>query len=625
MAVDAFQLVFHINIFICAIVVVFALSTLPRALARFSSAAEWRHGHILRSIRLGPARLRGMRAKMSYPHVPQNPKSPNEKQLVAGYTSSAGHESQQDDVMTEESHTYVSHVDLLRYDSTRTLAPPSNLPPHVRAWSAVSPPLGAFLRHRLDVGLSVGQGLILGLYATILVYASCYKSNPFKDPVRMGVVAMSQIPVVYMLGTKNNLIGMFVGMGYEKLNYIHRFAGLMMFILSNFHALGYIYTWTFRGKFVQNMKNPTNQMGLVALIALDVLCFFSIPFWRRKAYNIFIFSHIICFVVFPPMAYAHEKRMLPWMLATGAIYGLDRIFHLLKTRIFNARIRAIPDLSVTRIEIPALNAGWRAGQHVRIRVLSSAMGLIGWMEVHPFTIASVAKTPEGLVLLCKNVGGWTNRLNELAKVAGYGCEDGELTRSITVMIDGPYGGAGHSVFASYSAAMFVVGGSGITFALSAIQDLIQRDQEDASRVKIIELVWSIQDPSKYAHATADFGALHSRGRCSPKRDSLPPGLTLTAGRPRIAKVLDAVIARAVSYGSGVKAYMDITGVIVCVCGPVGLGDEVAEVVSEVDPGRRWAVGGIEIHEETFIAGGVLGIVRNSLRTRPFVIQNGQVA
>ena len=83
----------------------------------------------------------------------------------------------------------------------------------------------------------------------------------------------------------------------------------------------------------------------------------------------------------------------------------------------------------------------------------------------------------------------------------------------------------------------------------------------------------------------------------PAKDILPPGLTLTAGRPRIAKVLDAVIARAVSYGSGVKAYMNITGVVVGVCGPVGIGDEVSQAVSAVDPGRRWAAGGIEIHEE----------------------------
>jgi hypothetical protein len=35
------------------------------------------------------------------------------------------------------------------------------------------------------------------------------------------------------------------------------------------------------------------------------------------------------------------------------------------------------------------------------------------------------------------------------------------------------GGTGHCVFASYSAAVFFVGGSGITFALSAVQDILQ--------------------------------------------------------------------------------------------------------------------------------------------------------
>lgn len=70
-----------------------------------------------------------------------------------------------------------------------------------------------------------------------------------------------------------------------------------------------------------------------------------------------------------------------------------------------------------------------------------------------------------------------------------------------------------------------------------------------------------------------------------------------AGRPRVGKALDGVIQRAVAYGSGVKSSMDITGVIVAVCGPAGLGDEVAQAVSAVDAGRRWAVGGIEVHEE----------------------------
>lgn len=48
--------------------------------------------------------------------------------------------------------------------------------------------------------------------------------------------------------------------------------------------------------------------------------------------------------------------------------------------------------------------------------------------------------------------------------------------------------------------------------------------------------------------------------------------------------------------------MNITGVVVGVCGPIGIGDEVSQAVSAVDPGRRWAVGGIEIHEECVLWG-----------------------
>lgn len=50
------------------------------------------------------------------------------------------------------------------------------------------------------------------------------------------------------------------------------------------------------------------------------------------------------------------------------------------------------------------------------------------------------------------------------------------------------------MFASFSAAVFICGGSGITFALSTIQELIQKDQMGQSRVKTMELIWIIQDP-----------------------------------------------------------------------------------------------------------------------------------
>lgn len=76
-----------------------------------------------------------------------------------------------------------------------------------------------------------------------------------------------------------------------------------------------------------------------------------------------------------------------------------------------------------------------------------------------------------------------------------------------------------------------------------------------------------------------------------------PGLTLSPGRPRIGKVLDTAISRAVTLGSGVKDSERITGLLVGVCGPTSLGDDVAKAVGMVPAARRNQVGGIEMHEE----------------------------
>lgn len=75
------------------------------------------------------------------------------------------------------------------------------------------------------------------------------------------------------------------------------------------------------------------------------------------------------------------------------------------------------------------------------------------------------------------------------------------------------------------------------------------------------------------------------------------GLTLAPGRPRLPKILDSVISRAVGLSSSVKDDEKITGMVVAVCGPTGLRDDVVQTVNGVEAIRRDQVGGIEIHEE----------------------------
>ena len=94
-------------------------------------------------------------------------------------------------------------------------------------------------------------------------------------------------------------------------------------------------------------------------------------------------------------------------------------------------------------------------------------------------------------------------------------------------------------------------------------------------------------------------SVSTSGKLPFDRNALPPGLTLSGGRPRTLKVLDATISRTASLGRGYKDEDALCGMLVGVCGPVALADDVNKAVSWIDPVRRDQIGGIEIHEEVF--------------------------
>lgn len=84
---------------------------------------------------------------------------------------------------------------------------------------------------------------------------------------------------------------------------------------------------------------------------------------------------------------------------------------------------------------------------------------------------------------------------------------------------------------------------------------------------------------------------------------LPLQLSVTAGRPRISSMIDTAIDHACKLftPNGQEHYASdkLSGILVGVCGPLGLGEEVRKAVSSIDPSRFQKVGGIEVIEETF--------------------------
>lgn len=368
--------------------------------------------------------------------------------------------------------------------------------PHVPTWSSVFFRTNCLLQIPVVGSIRVGGALLLLVYFGVLLFAALYKNNIFKNSVRAGLVAASQIPVVVIFAMKNNFISALLGVGYVKvhsfllsyiylrlkqlllqINYIHRFAGRLLVLAANVHAIGFsechmrilpvrllasdewtVYKWTLQGVFTLRLEQPRFRFGVVALVAVDILFVFSLAICRQRAYNIFLISHLVAFVVFIvavritaystafyhlillfcPQVCLHMPASIPYAIAGVGLYGLDRILRIFKTHYSTALIHCIPTLNMTYLQISHLNAGWRAGQHVRIRVISRGMGWFGWTEVHPLSIATASDSPrgEGIVLMCHKAGGWSHKLYDLAQ------EDDEKVagpRSVKVAIEGPYG------------------------------------------------------------------------------------------------------------------------------------------------------------------------------------------
>ncbi|KAF8452850.1 hypothetical protein L210DRAFT_2059386 [Boletus edulis BED1] len=592
------SLVYRIDIFLLLVILVFATFNAPRAISRFAHRSEWLQGHILRSVKLARKSRINLNTRSICLHS-----DPQKAALDL--------DDDRTDAMHLQSIPYLlsqsTHFDKeLPPRPLSTVAPVSTQRTwHMPMLSSLIHPVSSLLHKRVHENYSLGQVLLMAGYGVVVLYAGLHRSDPFVDFVRSGWVSTSQLPFIYVLATKNNVIGLLVGVGYEKLNYLHRFAGLFAVLAANIHAIGFFYEWSITGTISMHLSNPHNLWGLVSLVCIDILGIFSMQLVRSKFYHFFLTTHVVGLIVLLFSLCNHHSGCIPYVTVACVFYGLDHLVRAIKTRITNATFRPIPELGLTRVEMPTVNAGWRAGQHVRLRVLSTAMGLLGMVEVHPFTIASVSETEEGLVLLCKKTGKWTTKMYEMASTSAYGEQGQEVGRKIKVIVEGPYGGVCNTVIPSYSGAMFVVGGSGLTFALSAVQDLVRSGE--SSSVTDIDVIWCIADPASLTPMIPLFTALLSQSAAARLRIKvfytraptksfdglyLPPGITLVPGRPAFAKHLESLVHTTLSGGG-------CSGVFVGVCGPVSLARNVCETVRCFDPKLKRAVGGVELHEEVF--------------------------
>ena len=94
---------------------------------------------------------------------------------------------------------------------------------------------------------SVGLSELYVIFAYLLVgiFALVWRSDlstptqtkgSGSDFARSGLVSISQLPIVVALGVRNNIIGLAVGKGYERLKRLHKVVGRFVFLAALIHA-----------------------------------------------------------------------------------------------------------------------------------------------------------------------------------------------------------------------------------------------------------------------------------------------------------------------------------------------------------------------------------------------------
>ncbi|CAE7025409.1 hypothetical protein CFE70_003607 [Pyrenophora teres f. teres 0-1] len=351
------------------------------------------------------------------------------------------------------------------------------------------------LKHRIFTLPTIGKSSLVLANIVVLILL-CYhgldlKSQFTREGVgyRCGIITIAQIPIVFLLAGKNNIIGWLSGVSYERLNWLHRWCARCMLLTATMHMGWFFSAWAPYNYIGYQLKNNRIAWkGLVAWCTLVWIVFSSMTPIRGLSYEFFVVQHIVSSAVFLAFVHLHTPAdMNGYIWAPVAIFFLDRVIRGLRLLYINislfhskkqsqakgllackAEFTPLPH-NTTRIVVRNPPISWTPGQHVYLSCHSIAA-----LQSHPFTVASIPEDGKMEFYIKAEKGGTKRFLNYAEKSNGL-IEAANKTRS--VLIEGPYGCI--RPLRQFDSVVLLAGSTGATFTLPLLRDLIQGWRENS--------------------------------------------------------------------------------------------------------------------------------------------------
>lgn len=337
-----------------------------------------------------------------------------------------------------------------------------------------------------------------------------------------GFIAICQLPLIFLLAGRQNIIGFLADMSYARLNWFHRWAARTLWLTATMHMCFWFRDWARYDYIVTQIReDDMTKRGFAAWCILTFIVLASLGPIRQLSYEVFVLSHLITFVGFIAALWLHamdEVKFWVWIsigllvfdrlarYAWGAYVNLS-IFHRQSTEStlwrHQAQFEAFPG-NVTRVTIQNPGICWMPGQHVFLTCHAVVP-----LQSHPFTIVSVPED-DRLEFFIRAENGGTRRFFHYAsrdRILGTG-QTVPVTRGRTVFVEGPYGTL--RPLRQFDSVVLLAGGMGATFTIPLLRDIVSAWKEECDGEKVshrvyrlaatkrIRLVWVIKSRSQLA-------------------------------------------------------------------------------------------------------------------------------
>lgn len=305
---------------------------------------------------------------------------------------------------------------------------------------------------------------------------------------RTGAIAYPQFMLLPLLAGKNNLITLVTGLSYEKINIMHRAVARTLFILILLHTFQKVETFT-----PPKLAAEKYLTGTMATVAFGAIFLTSLRPVRTHAFEFFLIMHICLVAIFLSGIYFHQPKDAIYVWLFIAFWLFDRVSRGLRMIFINRGSPTSTEAIVENVSrdsiklvLPNRHITWKAGQHVFL-ILPGVSTIP--VEAHPFTIANIPDRdqngrarPTDLVFYIRAMDGFTRKLHDYAAI--------NHAKSVVALVDGPYGAP--PPVNTFNTVILIAGGSGVSFTLPLLLDIISAARRQATPVKRIVFVWTVK-------------------------------------------------------------------------------------------------------------------------------------